>query len=174
MYNTLKCCVFGLSPSSCVLKTQEDQLLELQLFPFLRWGGDIYSVRFLRNSWPQYWITQRQSQSYITTDSLSVSPSWYQALIWDPRPIFAILDLFFDSFGFIDVERPLWREVGSVLFSFCRTSPAQPFSDLRPMGLMSIVYCLYFWDSPNQEGQVPVFISHRNRVAQIPSGIGFG
>jgi hypothetical protein len=59
----------------------------------------------------------------------------------------------FDSFGFIDAE------VGPVLFSFCRASPAQPFSDLSPTGLMSIVYCLYFWDSLNQEGQVPVFIS---------------
>jgi hypothetical protein len=37
-----------------------------------------------------------QSQSYITTNSLSVSPSWYQAL-----------SIFFDSFGFIDVGRPL-------------------------------------------------------------------
>jgi hypothetical protein len=32
---------------------------------------------------------------------------------------------------------------------------------------MSLVYCLYFWDSPNQEGQVPVFISPNNRVAQL-------
>jgi hypothetical protein len=86
--------------------------------------------------------------------------------IWDPRPIFPILD-FFDSFRFIDVGRPLWREVGSVLFSFCEASPAQHFSDLSPTGLMSIVYCLYFWNSPNQEGQVPVFISPRNRVAQL-------
>jgi hypothetical protein len=66
---------------------------------------------------------------------------------------------FFYSFGFVDVRSPLWREVGSVLFSFCRESPAQPFSDLSPTGLMSIVYCLYFWDSPKLEGQVPVFIS---------------
>jgi hypothetical protein len=39
-----------------------------------------------------------------------------------------------------------------VIFSFCRASPAQPFSDLSPTGLMSIFYCLYFWDSPNQDG----------------------
>jgi hypothetical protein len=93
---------------------------------------------------------QSQSQSYITTDSLSVSPSWYQAPTWDLRPVFPILDSFFDSFGFIDEGRPLWREVGSVLFSFCQASPAQPFSDLSPTGLMSIIYCLYIWDSPNQ------------------------
>jgi hypothetical protein len=32
---------------------------------------------------------------------------------------------------------------------------------------MSIFYCLYFWDSPNLQGQVPVFVSSRNRVAQL-------
>jgi hypothetical protein len=42
-----------------------------------------------------------------------------------------------------------------------------PFSDLSPTGLMSIFYCLYFRDSPNLEGQVPVFISPRN----IPTSI---
>jgi hypothetical protein len=66
--------------------------------------------------------------------------------------------LFLDSCGFVDVGRPLWRVVGSVLFSFCRASPAQPFSHLSPTELMSIAYCLYFWDSPNLEGQVPAFI----------------
>jgi hypothetical protein len=58
--------------------------------------------------------------------------------------------LFFWQFWVCWCGRPLWREVGSVLFSFCRSSPAQPFSDPSPTGLMSIVYCLYFWDSPNQ------------------------
>jgi hypothetical protein len=51
------------------------------------------------------------------------------------------------------VRLPLWREVGSVLFSFCRASPAQPFSDLSPTGLTSIVYFRYFCDSPNVDGQ---------------------
>jgi hypothetical protein len=33
--------------------------------------------------------------------------------------------------------------------------------------------CLYFWDFPNLEGQVPVFISPRNRVAQLyPRALG--
>jgi hypothetical protein len=63
--------------------------------------------------------------------------------------------------------RPLWQQVGSVIFSFCWASPVQPFSGLSPMGLMSIFYCLYFWDSPNLEGQVPVFISPRNRASQL-------
>jgi hypothetical protein len=108
-----------------------------------------------------------QSQSYITTGSQSASLSWNQELTRDQ--FFPILSLifFFYSFGFVDVGRPLWREVESVLFSFCRASPAQSFSDLSTTGLMSIAYCLYFSDSPNQEGQVAVFISPRNRVAQL-------
>jgi hypothetical protein len=40
---------------------------------------------------------------------------------------------------------------------------------MSPTGLMGILYCLYFWDSPNLNGQVPVFISFGNRVAQLYS-----
>jgi hypothetical protein len=49
------------------------------------------------------------SQSHITTYSQSASPSWYQAHTWDLQPIFPILSLiiFFDSFGFVDVGRPI-------------------------------------------------------------------
>jgi hypothetical protein len=36
-----------------------------------------------------------------------------------------------------------------------------------PAGLKTIFYCLNSWDPPNLEGQVPVFISPRNRVAQL-------
>jgi hypothetical protein len=39
---------------------------------------------------------------------------------------------------------------------------------------MTIFYCLYFWASPNLEGQVPVHISPRNRVAQLyPRALGY-
>jgi hypothetical protein len=72
-----------------------------------------------------------------------------------------------DSYWFVDVGRPLWREIGSVVFNFSTASPAQPFTGLSPTGLGNILYCLYFRDSPNLEGQVPVFISPRNRVAQL-------
>jgi hypothetical protein len=86
----------------------------------------------------------------------------------------SLFDFFFYSFGFVDVGRPLWREVGSVLFSFCGASPAQPFSDLSPTRLISIVYCVYFWDSPNLEGQVHVFIYFPQEQGSpiIPAGIG--
>jgi hypothetical protein len=79
----------------------------------------------------------------------------------------SLFDYFLGNLGFVGVGCPLWREVGSVLFSFCRASPAQPFSDLIPTGLVSTVYCLYLWDSPNLEGQVLVFIPPRKRVGQL-------
>jgi hypothetical protein len=39
---------------------------------------------------------------------------------------------------------------------FSWASPAQPFLSRSPTGLMSIFYNLYFLDSSNLEGQVPV------------------
>jgi hypothetical protein len=90
-----------------------------------------------------------------------------------PATIFSpnfLLDYFLDRCGFVDMGRPLWLEVGSVVFSFCRASPAQPFSDLSPAGLIFyfiLFYCLYFWDSANLESHVPVFISPRNSVTQL-------
>jgi hypothetical protein len=65
---------------------------------------------------------QSRNQSYITTDIL-VSP------ICNPRLIFPILSLiiFLDSFGFVDVLPPLWREVGYVVYNFCRAFASAAF-----------------------------------------------
>jgi hypothetical protein len=58
-----------------------------------------------------------QSQSYLTTDGQSVSLSWCQASVRDPRPIFLSLPckrswhLLFSS-----IVLPLWREGGSVFW----------------------------------------------------------
>jgi hypothetical protein len=114
-------------------------------------------------------ITYSQNQSYITTDGQSASLCWCKAPIWDPRQIFLLifLKLCLDSYGFVDVGRPLWRDVGSIVSIFCCALPAQSFSGLNPAGLMTIIYCLRFWDSLNLEGQVPVFISPRNMVTQL-------
>jgi hypothetical protein len=40
------------------------------------------------------------------TDSLSASPSWYQAPTWDPRPVFPYS--FFDSFFFASLVLLMW------------------------------------------------------------------
>jgi hypothetical protein len=50
--------------------------------------------------------------------------------------------------------------------------PEQSLLGQSPAELTAIFYCL-IWDSPNLEGQVPVFISPRNRVAQLyPQALG--
>jgi hypothetical protein len=65
----------------------------------------------------------------------------------------------------VSVGRPLWREDGSAICSvitqWCESRRTR-----------TILYCL-IWDSPNLEGQVPVFIPPRNRVAQLyPRALG--
>jgi hypothetical protein len=50
--------------------------------------------------------------------------------------------------------------------------PKQSLSGRSPAELTTIFYCL-IWDCPNLEGQVPVFISSMNRVAQLyPQALG--
>jgi hypothetical protein len=44
--------------------------------------------------------------------------------------------------------------------------PEQSLLNRSPVELTAIFYCL-IWDSPNLEGQVPIFISLKNRVAQL-------
>jgi hypothetical protein len=72
--------------------------------------------------------------------------------------------------GFPDMWHPLWWEDGSVIYLYnCFWSlPEQSLLIWSPAELTTIFYCL-IWDSPNLEGQFPVFISPRNRVAQLYS-----
>jgi hypothetical protein len=65
-------------------------------------------------------------------------------------------------------QSDIWRENANVIHSYNLLSLSGP----SPAELMTS-YCL-IWDSPNLEGQVPVFISPRNTVAQwYPPGTGF-
>jgi hypothetical protein len=99
------------------------------------------------------------------TDGLSASVPWCRASVLNLWPDFSFLS---GNCGFLDVVRPLWREDGSVIFSYnCFWAlPEQLLSGQSPAELTTILYCL-IWDSPNLEGQVPVFISPGNRVAQL-------
>jgi hypothetical protein len=100
-------------PGSCFYIPQD------QGGPFIPLGTGFPFCRFLwlAGLWWRYSNSPPHSnelcQSYITIVSQSASPSWCQAPIWDPRPIFPILSLiiFLGSFGFVDVGRPLWREL---------------------------------------------------------------
>jgi hypothetical protein len=65
-----------------------------------------------------------QSQSYNTTDGQSVSPSWYQVPIWDPRPIFPLLSLIiFRQLLVCRCKAPSLTRSRVCSFSFCRASP---------------------------------------------------
>jgi hypothetical protein len=58
-------------------------------------------------------------------------------------------------------QHPIWWKDWSVVCSASLTGPSCA-------GPIIIYYCL-IWDSPNLEGQVPVFISPRKREAQLYS-----
>jgi hypothetical protein len=47
-----------------------------------------------------------------------------------------------DGCGFVDVGRPLWWKIGSIVYNYCRTSPAQSFTS--PAGLVIIFFCIRF------------------------------
>jgi hypothetical protein len=61
--------------------------------------------------------------------------------------------------GLVSVGHPLWRENGSAICSESLNGPSRSEPE-------TILYCL-IRDSRNLEGQVPVFISPRNKVAQL-------
>jgi hypothetical protein len=56
--------------------------------------------------------------------------------------------------------------VCNLLYNCFWALPEQSLLGRSSAELTAIFYCL-IWDSPNLEGQVPVFISPRNRVAQL-------
>jgi hypothetical protein len=64
------------------------------------------------------------------------------------------------------------RRVCNLLYNCFWALPEQSLLCRSPAELTAIFYSL-IWDSPNLEGQVPVFISPRNRVAQLyPRALG--
>jgi hypothetical protein len=56
--------------------------------------------------------------------------------------------------------------VCNLLYNCFWALPEQLLLGRSPAELTTIFYCL-IWDSPNQKGQVSVFISPRNRVTQL-------
>jgi hypothetical protein len=60
----------------------------------------------------------------------------------------------------------------SIVYNCCWSSPAHSISDPNPAGLMTIFYCLRF-ETPNLEGQVPAYISGRNRGPSYTPSHGF-
>jgi hypothetical protein len=110
-----------------------------------------------------------QSQSYVTICGQSASLAWCQASIWGTLPDSYYCQTFRE---FVYVGRSLWREDGSVVYNYSWSSPAQSFWDPSPARL-TIMFYPQMRDSPNLEGQVPVFISPKNKVTQLlPQALG--
>jgi hypothetical protein len=97
-------CVFLYESSSEILRTLEEERGKVTIKRRQVYGGMNVTAMAVRMSMKICAAGERQlrqmtktsqSQSYITTDGLSASPSWYQAPIWDPRRIFPIFSLIF-------------------------------------------------------------------------------
>jgi hypothetical protein len=104
-----------------------------------------------------------QSQSYFMTDSQSVS-QYVLVLspLWDLWPDIT----FFLKVAVLSQRGALFDERMGEQFA------VQSLNALSHAEPVTILYCL-IWDSPNLEGQVPIFISSRNRVAQLyPCALG--
>jgi hypothetical protein len=73
-----------------------------------------------------------------------------------------------ENCGFLYVGHHLWWKDESLLYSYnCLWPlPEQSLSDPSPAEPTSVLYCL-IKDSANLKGQVPLFTSPRNRVAQL-------
>jgi hypothetical protein len=85
-----------------------------------------------------------------------------------------LLEIFFRQLQVCNIVTPsLTRgRVCNLLYNYVWTLPVQWLLRRSPAKLTTIFYCL-IWDSPNLEGQVPVFISPRNRMAQLyPRALG--
>jgi hypothetical protein len=86
---------------------------------------------------------------------------------------FFLLEIFFRQLQVCYFVAPSLTRVRVCKLLLLLVSSAQSRSGLSPAGLNTIFYCSNPWHSHNLQGQVPVFISARNRVAQIyPRALG--
>jgi hypothetical protein len=83
--------------------------------------------------------------------------------------IFSVWRLQVSWYGALSLTR---GRVFNLLYNCFWALPEQSHLGWSSAELATILYCL-IWDSPNLEGQVPVFVSSRNRVAQLyPRALG--
>jgi hypothetical protein len=91
------------------------------------------------------------------------------------RPLETHDQIFFNSTlaVIVLILHPSWWGYGSIVYNCCCPSTAQSFSGLSPTRPVTVLYCLKFETPPNLEGQVPVFISSRNRASRLyPRALG--
>jgi hypothetical protein len=129
------------------------------------WNLWIYSQEL----WPLDYRRSHRSRSrnYFTTDSQSVSTSWYRVCLWDLRPYIiscrnvTVWNLRCCTYGAPSLTR------GWVCNLQCNRSKVRVAQNPKPYSTVSSE------TPPNLEGQVPVFISPTNRVVQLyPRALG--
>jgi hypothetical protein len=159
---TLNYWVFGLYPLFHIKKKLENTTV-WKLDLILMWGGqDTYSDGSLRKE-PQY-LDNSKVEVNVT-----VRPTVSRPVCPCVRPPSGPVTNFSFSLKFSLVSCRfviVWWEEGSVIYCCCWASSAQSLSGLSPVGLKTIFYCPNFFDFLCLEGQVRVFTSPSNRVAQ--------
>jgi hypothetical protein len=88
----------------------------------------------------------------------------HDAVILFSNWIFAVIVL---------MQHPLWREVGSVLYNCCWSSPKQSFSGQSPAGPMTIFYCLRFETSSTCRVRSPYLDPQEQTGPVTPPRTGF-
>jgi hypothetical protein len=104
-----------------------------------------------------------QSQSYITACGLPPISSSRPQPLWDPRPVFFKLNTC--SYNHYVSYCPTRRWVRCLQLLLGLASAVVIGSESR--GTQDHILLSQIRDSPNLEGQIPVFISLGNRVAQL-------
>jgi hypothetical protein len=111
--------------------------------------------------------SQSQSQSYLTTDGQSASLSWCQATIRVRDQFLFLLEIFLRQLqGCYFVAPSLTRGRVCNLFLLLVLASAVPLWS-ESHGTQDHILLSQFLRLPNLEGQAPVFISPRNKVAQL-------
>jgi hypothetical protein len=116
--------------------------------------------------------SQSQSQSYVKTDGQSASLSWCQAPFWDSRPDFYLCQTV--------VGLLMWGALSDERTSLSFTIAADPcqrsYSWVRESESRKThdhILLSQIRDTSNLEGQVPLFIYSRNKVAKLyPQALG--
>jgi hypothetical protein len=123
-------------------------------------------TELMQNEINSKWTVQLKSNPKLLYDCQSVSMSWCWAHFGTcDQILLPVGRLLSESWGLVSVRRSLWREDGSAI-----CSAITQWSESRRTCNHIL---LLIWDSPNLEGQVPEFISPRNRVAQLyPQALG--
>jgi hypothetical protein len=110
------------------------------------------------------------NQSYFTTGGLPpISSSWRQDP-WDPQPVFVFQ---LNTLGYSPYVTSSLMRGWVCRLQFVMALASAVILESEPSGTHDHILHSQIRNSPNLEGQVPVFIFPRNRVAQLyPQALG--